>query len=56
MRADILLENTFNAHQQEYMVHDDGIMVREDFYWQTYLVGLKFNLNQYTKNKKKTKE
>lgn len=53
MRADILLENTFNAHQQEYMVHDNGIMVREDFYWQTYLVGLKFNLNQYQKNKKK---
>jgi len=52
MRADILLENTFNAHQQEYMVHDNGIMVREDFYWQTYLVGLKFNLKNYTKNKK----
>ncbi len=55
MRADILLENTFNPHQQEYMVHDDGIMVREDFYWQTYMVGLKFNLHQYESRDKKRK-
>ena len=52
MRADVLLENTFNPHQQEYMIHDDGIMVREDFYWQTYMVGVKFNLNQYELHKK----
>lgn len=53
MRADVLLENTFNPHQQEYMVHENGILVREDFYWQTYMVGLKFNLNQYELHKKK---
>ena len=53
MRADILLENTFNAHQQEYMVHNNGIMVMEDFYWQTYLIGLKFNLSQYELHQKK---
>lgn len=51
MQADILLPNTFNAEQAPYIDASQNVLVWEDFYFQTYLVGLKFNLNEYKKRK-----
>jgi len=51
MRADILLANTFNSEQAPYWQNTENTLAWEDFFFQTYLVGMKFNLSQY-KNKK----
>lgn len=53
MRADILLPNTFNAEQAPYWDASQSTLAWEDFYFQTYLVGMKFNLHQYKNNPKK---
>ena len=53
MRADILLPNTFNAEQAPYWDASESTLAWEDFYFQTYLVGMKFNLQQYKNNPKK---
>jgi hypothetical protein len=55
MRADILLPNTFNAEQAPYWINTENTLAWEDFYFQTYLVGMKFNLQQY-KNRPKRGE
>lgn len=55
MQADIMLPNTFNPEQAPYIDSSNDVMVWEDFYFQTYLVGLKFNLNQYKNRSKKDK-
>ncbi len=52
MRADILLPNTFNAEQAPYWNASENTLAWEDFYFQTYLVGLKFNLYEFQKNRK----
>ncbi len=43
LRADILLPNTFNPEQAPYLDATRSVMVREDFYGQTYFGGVKFN-------------
>lgn len=43
LRADILLPNTFNPEQAPYLDASRSVMVREDFYGQTYFGGVKFN-------------
>ena len=53
MQADILLPNTFNPEQAPYIDSSEDVLVWEDYYFQTYLVGFKFNLNQYSKRDKK---
>jgi hypothetical protein len=55
MRADILLPNTFNAEQAPYWQNSENTLAWEDFYFQTYLVGMKFNFQQY-KNRPKRGE
>jgi hypothetical protein len=55
MRADILLPNTFNSNQAPYWEGNENTLAWEDFYFQTYLVGMKFNLQQY-KNRPKSGE
>lgn len=55
MRADILQPNTFNAEQAPYWNSTDNTLAWEDFYFQTYLVGMKFNLHQYNNRTKKVK-
>lgn len=42
LRADILLPNTFNPEQAPYLDATESVLVREDFYRQMYLVGLKY--------------
>lgn len=42
MRADILLPNTFNPEQAPYLDASSSVLVREDFYGQTYFAGIKF--------------
>jgi hypothetical protein len=46
-RADILLPNTFNAQQAPQFDASTRTMVMEDFYAQTYFIGLKY---RFTKN------
>ena len=41
MRADILLPNTFNAEQAPYLDASSSVLVREDFYGQTFFTGIK---------------
>ncbi|WP_107038417.1 TonB-dependent receptor [Brumimicrobium mesophilum] len=53
MQADIMLPNTFNPEQAPYIDSSKDVLVWEDYYFQTYLVGLKFSLNQYSKRDKK---
>jgi outer membrane cobalamin receptor len=53
MRADILQPNTFNAEQAPYWANGDNTLAWEDFYFQTYLVGMKFNLHQYNNRPKR---
>lgn len=53
MRADILLPNTFNSEQAPYWNASENTLAWEDFYFQTYLVGMKFNLHQYDNRPKK---
>jgi outer membrane cobalamin receptor len=53
MRADILLPNTFNSEQAPYWTNAESTLAWEDFYFQTYLVGMKFNLHQYSNRPKK---
>ena len=40
--ADIRLPNTFNPEQAPYLDSSASVLVREDFYWQTILVGIKY--------------
>jgi outer membrane receptor protein involved in Fe transport len=42
--ADIRLPNTFNPEQAPYLDSRERVLVREDFYWQTIVVGLKYKL------------
>lgn len=42
MRADILLPNTFNPEQAPYLDASSSVLVREDFYGQSYFAGIKF--------------
>ena len=42
LRADILLPNTFNADQAPYLDATNSVLVREDFYGQSYLIGVKY--------------
>lgn len=46
LRADILLPNTFNPGQAPYLDASESTMVREDFYLQTYLIGLRYKFAQ----------
>jgi TonB-dependent receptor len=46
MQADILLPNTFNAEQAPYLDASKSVRVREDFYGQTYLIGLKYRFSK----------
>jgi hypothetical protein len=40
--ADIRLPNTFNPEQAPYLDSSKSVLVREDFYWQTLLLGIKY--------------
>lgn len=40
--ADIRLPNTFNPEQAPYLDSSQSVLVREDFYWQTLLLGIKY--------------
>ncbi len=40
--ADIRLPNTFNPEQAPYIDSSKSVLVREDFYWQTFLLGIKY--------------
>lgn len=40
--ADIRLPNTFNPEQAPYLDSSKSVLVREDFYWQTLLIGIKY--------------
>jgi hypothetical protein len=40
--ADIRLPNTFNPEQAPYLDSSKNVLVREDFYWQTLLLGIKY--------------
>lgn len=40
--ADIMLPNTFNPQQAPYLDSSKSVLVREDFYRQTYLIGLRY--------------
>jgi hypothetical protein len=40
--ADIRLPNTFNPEQAPYLDSSKNVLVREDFYWQTILLGIKY--------------
>jgi len=42
--ADIGLPNTFNPEQAPYINSTHSVLVREDFYWQTITIGLKYKL------------
>lgn len=42
LRADILLPNTFNPEQAPYLDATESVLVREDFYQQTYLFGIRY--------------
>jgi outer membrane cobalamin receptor len=42
--ADIRLPNTFNPDQVPSLDSSRSVLVREDFYWQTLLLGIKFKL------------
>jgi outer membrane cobalamin receptor len=42
LRADILLPNTFNPEQAPYLDASNSVMVREDFYRQSYFIGMKY--------------
>jgi outer membrane receptor protein involved in Fe transport len=42
LRADIMLPNTFNPQQAPYLDSSKNVLVREDFYRQTYLIGLRY--------------
>lgn len=44
MRADVLRPNTANPHEVPYLDVSKTTLVREDFYQQTWLMGLKFSL------------
>lgn len=44
LRADIRRENTVNPHQVPYVNQSKRVLVREDFYQQTYLAGIKVKL------------
>ena len=44
LRADIRRENTVNPHQVPYINQTNRVLVREDFYRQTYLAGIKVKL------------
>lgn len=46
MRADILLPNTFNPEQAPYLDATSSVLVREDFYQQTYLLGFRYKFVQ----------
>lgn len=50
--AEILLPNTFNAEQAPYWDASEATRIWEDYYFQTYLIGMKFNFHQYNKNRK----
>jgi outer membrane cobalamin receptor len=47
LRADILLPNTFNPEQAPYIDSSENVLVREDFYQQTYLIGIRYKFVQY---------
>lgn len=42
LRADILLPNTFNPEQAPYLNSAESVLVREDFYQQSYLAGIRY--------------
>jgi hypothetical protein len=42
LRADILLPNTFNPEQAPYLDATNSVLVREDFYRQSYFIGMKY--------------
>jgi outer membrane receptor protein involved in Fe transport len=44
LRADIRRENTVNPHQVPYVDQSSRVLVREDFYQQTYMAGVKIKL------------
>jgi hypothetical protein len=46
MQADILLPNTFNPEQAPYLDASKSVLVREDFYGQMYLVGMKYRFSK----------
>jgi outer membrane cobalamin receptor len=43
-RADIRLPNTFNPEQAPYLDASQSVKVREDFYMQTFLFGIKYKI------------
>jgi hypothetical protein len=45
-RADIRLPNTFNPEQAPYFDASQSVKVREDFYMQTFLFGIKYKISQ----------
>jgi len=55
-KADILLPNTFNSDQATYWTNSEHTLAWEDLYFQTYLLGLKFNLQQYKNRPQKNKQ
>jgi hypothetical protein len=42
LRAEIRLPNTFNAVQAPYLDASESVMVREDFYGQSYFIGVRY--------------
>lgn len=44
LRADILLPNLSNAEALPSIDTSESMLVREDFYWQTYFVGVRYTL------------
>ena len=42
--ADIRLPNTFNPEQAPYLDASKNVLVREDFYWQTITLGVKYKI------------
>ena len=46
LRADILLPNTFNPEQAPYLDASQSVLVREDFYRQSYFIGIKYRFRK----------
>lgn len=44
MQADILLPNKFNPEQAPYLDSSESVMVREDFYRQMYIIGVRYQI------------
>lgn len=42
--ADIRLPNTFNPEQAPYINSSQSVLVREDYYWQTVVLGVKYKI------------